>query len=274
MPRDRIDIFLDGAGEPLLSTTPPLSFELDTSRMEDGPHVMRIEAYDSRRREGRPHGRLQRPQRSRDRRLGNPAERRPRRQDPGHRQRLWRHVRRRLGTVSGRDAGAAADLGLGSADSRDAFGLFYGMQQWSPTTDFARTPTYGTFTAIDQSRRSGGRRRACRRTRPTAPADAPVKGEAGAGRPPAIDAGSGRPGRRALLRQLRRLPPGRPARAWRACSRRWPAIRSSTLPIRRHTSRRSSTASRARRSTASPTPRRCRLQGHPERRRHRRHREP
>ena len=45
-PRDRIDIFLDGAAEPLLSMTPPLSFELDTSLMEDGPHTMRIEAYD------------------------------------------------------------------------------------------------------------------------------------------------------------------------------------------------------------------------------------
>ena len=45
-PRDRIDILLDGAAEPLLSTTPPLSFELDTSLMEDGPHTMRIEAYD------------------------------------------------------------------------------------------------------------------------------------------------------------------------------------------------------------------------------------
>ena len=31
----------------MLSTTPPLSFELDTSRLEDGPHVMRIEAYDA-----------------------------------------------------------------------------------------------------------------------------------------------------------------------------------------------------------------------------------
>ena len=35
-----------GAAEPLLSTTPPLSFELDTLLMEDGPHTMRIEAYD------------------------------------------------------------------------------------------------------------------------------------------------------------------------------------------------------------------------------------
>ena len=47
-PRNRVDIFLDGAARPLLSTTPPLNFELDTSRMEDGPHVMRIEAYDVR----------------------------------------------------------------------------------------------------------------------------------------------------------------------------------------------------------------------------------
>ena len=44
--RNRVDIFLDDAARPLLSTTPPLSFELDTSRLEDGPHVMRIEAYD------------------------------------------------------------------------------------------------------------------------------------------------------------------------------------------------------------------------------------
>ena len=26
-----------------------------------------------------------------------------------------------------------------------AFGVFYGVQQWSPTGDFARTPTYGTL---------------------------------------------------------------------------------------------------------------------------------
>ena len=45
-PRNRIDIFLDGAADPILSTTPPLTFDLHTSHMEDGPHVMRIEAYD------------------------------------------------------------------------------------------------------------------------------------------------------------------------------------------------------------------------------------
>ena len=38
-PRNRIDIFLDGAADPILSTTPPLTFDLHTSHMEDGPHL-------------------------------------------------------------------------------------------------------------------------------------------------------------------------------------------------------------------------------------------
>src|SRR5690606_36448150 len=46
-PVDRIDVFVDDATEPLLSTTPPLNSELDTSLLEDGPHLLRIEAYDS-----------------------------------------------------------------------------------------------------------------------------------------------------------------------------------------------------------------------------------
>ena len=115
-PRDRIDIFLDGAAEPLLSTTPPLSFELDTSLMEDGPHTMRIEAYDAPRGEGQSHDRFQRPQRPRDRRRGHSAARCPRWKDPGHRERLRGNHGGRLGTVSGRDTGAGADVGLGAAD--------------------------------------------------------------------------------------------------------------------------------------------------------------
>ena len=45
--RNRIDIFLDEEREPLVSYRPPLRFELDTSQIEDGRHVLRIEAYDS-----------------------------------------------------------------------------------------------------------------------------------------------------------------------------------------------------------------------------------
>src|SRR5690554_2409977 len=43
---NRIDVFLDGA-EPIASYSPPLRFELDTTRLPDGPHTLRVEAYDS-----------------------------------------------------------------------------------------------------------------------------------------------------------------------------------------------------------------------------------
>ena len=60
-PRDRIDIFIDDAAEPLLSTTPPLSFELDTST-----HGGRASCHADRgvrrpRGHGRPHACFQRP---------------------------------------------------------------------------------------------------------------------------------------------------------------------------------------------------------------------
>ena len=44
---NRIDVFLDDDPQPLASYSPPLRFELDTSALSDGPHVLRIEAYDS-----------------------------------------------------------------------------------------------------------------------------------------------------------------------------------------------------------------------------------
>jgi len=44
---NRIDVFLDDELEPLASYRPPLRFELDTSALPDGPHVLRVEAYDS-----------------------------------------------------------------------------------------------------------------------------------------------------------------------------------------------------------------------------------
>lgn len=48
-PRDnnRIDVFLDNDPTPLASYSPPLRFELDTSTLSDGPHTLRVEAYDS-----------------------------------------------------------------------------------------------------------------------------------------------------------------------------------------------------------------------------------
>ncbi|HET8985539.1 MAG TPA: cytochrome c, partial [Trueperaceae bacterium] len=44
---NRIDVFLDDEVEPLASYSPPLRFELDTAALSDGPHVLRVEAYDS-----------------------------------------------------------------------------------------------------------------------------------------------------------------------------------------------------------------------------------
>jgi mono/diheme cytochrome c family protein len=43
----RIDVYLDGSAEPIVSYRPPVSFELDSTQLEDGDHVLRIEAYDS-----------------------------------------------------------------------------------------------------------------------------------------------------------------------------------------------------------------------------------
>lgn len=43
----RVVVYLDEAAEPLLSYRPPVRFELDTSRLDDGKHRLRIEAYDS-----------------------------------------------------------------------------------------------------------------------------------------------------------------------------------------------------------------------------------
>lgn len=41
----RVDVFLDGGSEPIVSYRPPVNFELDTTQLEDGEHSMRIEAY-------------------------------------------------------------------------------------------------------------------------------------------------------------------------------------------------------------------------------------
>lgn len=42
----RIEIYLDDAEEPLATYNPPARFQLDTRELEDGPHTLRIEAWD------------------------------------------------------------------------------------------------------------------------------------------------------------------------------------------------------------------------------------
>lgn len=142
-PRDRIDIFLDGATEPLLSTTPPLSFELDSSRLDDGPHVLRVEAYDS-------HG--VKGVRTIDFSVRN---------GPGIAVSGIRQNDVLEGTipviVNAYGGTSAVHWEPSQAETPAppptwawvllilviAFGLFYGIEQWSPPADFLQTPTYG-----------------------------------------------------------------------------------------------------------------------------------
>jgi mono/diheme cytochrome c family protein len=144
-PRNRIDIFLDGAAEPILSTTPPLTFDLHTSRMEDGLHVMRIEAYDGQGMKGT---------RTIDFSVRN---------GPGIAVAGIQEHDVLDGTipviVNAYGGTSVVDWEPSQAETPApsptwawvllllvvAFGVFYGVQQWSPTRDFARTPTYGTF---------------------------------------------------------------------------------------------------------------------------------
>ena len=144
-PRDRIDIFLDGAAEPLLSTTPPLSFELDTSLMEDGPHTMRIEAYDDLGVRG-------------TRTIHFSVRNGPGIAVAGIRQHDVLDGKIPV-IVNAYGGTTAVDWEPSQAETPApaptwawvllivvvAFGIFYGVQQWSPTGEFALTPTYGAF---------------------------------------------------------------------------------------------------------------------------------
>jgi mono/diheme cytochrome c family protein len=147
-PRNRIDIFIDDDAEPRLSTTPPLNFELDTTSLGDGPHVMRIEAYDN---------------------LGVKGVRTIPfrvRNGPGI---AVSGIRRndvldgKIPVIVNAYGGVTAEWEPAQAETPApvatwawvmlicfaAFGLFYGVRQWHPSPDFARTPTYGSFTPSD-----------------------------------------------------------------------------------------------------------------------------
>lgn len=49
---NRVFVYLDDASEPLAEYEPPMRFELDTTQLEDGPHTLRVEAYDAMGRKG------------------------------------------------------------------------------------------------------------------------------------------------------------------------------------------------------------------------------
>jgi mono/diheme cytochrome c family protein len=143
--RNQIDIFLDDASAPLLSATPPLSFELDTSRLPDGPHMLRIEAYDAHGVKG-------------IRTIDFSVRNGPGIAVSGIQQNdvLDGKIPVMVNAYGGT---SAVDWEPAQAETPAppptwawvlliivaAFGMFYGVQQWSPTEDFAQTPTYRAF---------------------------------------------------------------------------------------------------------------------------------
>jgi mono/diheme cytochrome c family protein len=181
-PHHRVDIFVDGAAQPLLSATPPLNFELDTSRLADGPHVLRIEAYDARGVKG-------------IRTIDFTVRNGPGIAVSGLQQNDVLDGKIPV-IVNAYGGTTAVDWEPSQAETPAppptwawvslivfaAFSLFYGVQQWSPTSDFARTPTYGS---VSESGSAG--------SAPTAaalPAAATTSGpgDAGAAGPGAVDA--------------------------------------------------------------------------------------
>ena len=253
-PRDRIDIFLDGAAEPLLSTTPPLSFELDTSLMEDGPHTMRIEAYDDLGVRG-------------TRTIDFSVRNGPGIAVAGIRQHDVLDGKIPV-IVNAYGGTTAVDWEPSQAETPApaptwawvllivvvAFGIFYGVQQWSPTGEFALTPTYGAF---------GG-----------SPSPAEAAGAAAAPAHAAVDAPAGT--RQGSTVPSAVLAPAAAARGAALYSVNCAACHQNTgqgLPgvfpplagdpsfkrsIRPNTSSPSSTANKVRLSAGSNTPHRCR----------------
>lgn len=46
-PIARVDLFLNGSKEPFGSVLPPAHVEIDTSKLDDGPHELLLEAHDA-----------------------------------------------------------------------------------------------------------------------------------------------------------------------------------------------------------------------------------
>ncbi len=139
---NEILVYLDEAPEPIARYSPPGSFDLDTMRMEDGPHVLRIVAVDRSGRRGM-------------RRI--PFEVR---NGPG----IALDGLREHDVVEGKISVLINAYGGAYEEKWEprraetptpvptwawvvligivAWAMYYGIQQWNPTPQFADTPTY------------------------------------------------------------------------------------------------------------------------------------
>lgn len=143
----RIDVYLDGGEVPIVSYRPPVSFELDSTQLDDGDHVLRIEAFDSN---------------------GNKGVRTVPfgvRNGPGiavHGITPGDVLGGKVPVLVNSYGGAGEKAWEPSRAETPApiptwtwvlvlfivsFGIFYGVRHWNPSPDFAVTPTFSSTTA-------------------------------------------------------------------------------------------------------------------------------
>lgn len=147
----RIDVFLDGEETPMVSHRPPARFELDTSALADGPHTLRVEAYDSK---------------------GHRGVRTIRftvRNGPG----IAVNGLADDDVIEGKfpilvnSYGGAGEPHWEPAQAETpapiptwiwvmcivivAFAVFYGVREWAPPPDLAATPTYSSYSSAERS---------------------------------------------------------------------------------------------------------------------------
>jgi mono/diheme cytochrome c family protein len=144
---NRIVLYLDDAAEPLTSFLPPDRFELDTTTLEDGPHILRVVAIDQYGRRG-------------VRRIPFEVRNGPgiavdglKENDKvegkinilinaygGAYEEKWEPVRAETPSPVPTWAWVALIVIV-------AWAMYYGVRQWRPPPQFANTPTYGSVPA-------------------------------------------------------------------------------------------------------------------------------
>lgn len=147
----KIEVYLDDNPEPHVTFVPPERFELDVTLLEDGPHVLRIVAYDSSGRRG-------------VRRIPFEVRNGPgiivdglREHDViegkidilvnaygGAYEENWEPTRAETPSPVPTWAWTVFIVVV-------AWAVFYAVQQWYPTTQFARTPTYSKAPAPERT---------------------------------------------------------------------------------------------------------------------------